>query len=136
MRHLLHVSALVAGLLTGGHALAAGGDPSGLWLTETGDSKVKLSRCGSGYCGTLVSVAGKGLDANNPDPALRSRSVVGVQIVNAATATSDGYEGTLYDPKDGKTYSGSLKMTGPDSLTVSGCVMSVFCKRQTWKRVK
>ena len=59
-----------------------------------------------------------------------------MQIVNASAATADGYEGTLYNPKDGKTYSGSLKLTGPDSLMVSGCVMSVFCKRQTWKRVK
>ncbi|GJD56438.1 DUF2147 domain-containing protein [Methylobacterium dankookense] len=136
LRPLIHASALLASLLAGGLAQAAGGDPSGIWLTETGDSKVRLARCGSGYCGTLVSVAGKGVDANNPDPALRTRSVVGVQIVNAANATSDGYEGTLYNPKDGKTYSGSLKMTGPDTLVVSGCVMSVFCKRQTWKRVK
>ena len=136
LRTLLRASALLAGLATGSLAHAAGGDPSGVWLTETGDSKVRLSRCGAGFCGTLISVAGKGLDANNPDPALRTRSVVGVQIVNAANATSDGYEGTLYNPKDGKTYSGSLKMTGPDTLVVAGCVMSVFCKRQTWKRVK
>ncbi|MGV7030070.1 DUF2147 domain-containing protein [Methylobacterium symbioticum] len=136
LRPLIHASALVASLLAGGIAQAAGGDPSGIWLTETGDSKVRLARCGAGFCGTLVSVTGKGLDANNPDPALRTRSVVGVQIVNAASATSDGYEGTLYNPKDGKTYSGSLKMTGPDTVVVSGCVMSVFCKRQTWKRVK
>jgi uncharacterized protein (DUF2147 family) len=136
LRPLIHASALVASLLAGGIAQAAGGDPSGIWLTETGDSKVRLARCGAGFCGTLVSVTGKGLDANNPDPALRTRSVVGVQIVNAASATSDGYEGTLYNPKDGKTYSGSLTMTGPDTVVVSGCVMSVFCKRQTWKRVK
>lgn len=136
LRPLIHASALLAGLFAGGLAQAAGGDPSGVWLTETGDSKVHLTRCGSGYCGTLVSVSGKGLDDKNPDPSLRTRSVVGVQIVNAPNAIADGYEGTLYNPKDGKTYSGSLKLTGPDNLVVSGCVMSVFCKRQTWKRVK
>ncbi|MGU3537819.1 DUF2147 domain-containing protein [Methylobacterium sp. A54F] len=111
-----------------------GGDPAGLWLTETGDSKVRLARCGAGYCGTIASTSGKGLDSNNPDPNLRGRSVVGVQIVNAARQTADGYEGTLYNPKDGKTYSGTLKLTGPATLEVAGCVMSVFCKRQTWKR--
>ena len=31
---------------------------------------------------------------------------------------------------------GSLKLTGANSLEVAGCVMSVFCKRQTWTRVK
>ena len=127
---------LLALCLAAGLAQAqTGGDPAGIWLTETGDSKVRLSRCGSGYCGTIVSTAGKGLDANNPDPALRGRSVVGVQIVNATSATADGFSGTLYNPKDGKTYSGTLKMTGPNAVEVSGCVMSVFCKRQTWKRV-
>ncbi|TXM64155.1 DUF2147 domain-containing protein [Methylobacterium sp. WL120] len=128
--------ALVALCLAGGGAQAQkAADPAGIWLTETGDSKVRLSRCGAGYCGTIVSTTGKGLDANNPDPALRTRSVVGVQIVNATSASGDGYSGTLYNPKDGKTYSGSLKMTGPNAIEVSGCVMSVFCKRQTWKRV-
>lgn len=110
-------------------------EPAGTWLTQTGDSKVRLARCGSGYCGTIISTSGKGLDENNPDPALRGRSVVGVQIVNAGNATADGFEGTLYNPKDGKTYSGSLKMTGANTVEVSGCVMGVFCKRQTWKRV-
>ncbi|WP_375464819.1 DUF2147 domain-containing protein [uncultured Methylobacterium sp.] len=122
-------------LASGAARAQVAGDPAGIWLTETGDSRVRLSRCGAGYCGTLVSTAGKGLDANNPDPALRTRSVVGVQIVNAATATGDGYSGTLYNPKDGKTYSGSLRMIGPNAIEVSGCIMSVFCKRQTWRRV-
>lgn len=130
------VLALVAFYLAGGVAEAQkAADPSGIWLTETGESKVRLSRCGAGFCGTIVSTTGKGLDDNNPDPALRTRSVVGVQIVNATSASGDGYSGTLYNPKDGKTYSGSLKMTGPNAIEVSGCVMSVFCKRQTWKRV-
>lgn len=132
-RSTLRAAGWLAVLLTAGAGHAAG-DPSGVWVTETGDSKVRLARCGAGYCGTLVSVAGKGLDANNPDPALRGRSVVGVQIVNAPNASGDGYAGTLYNPKDGKTYSGTLKMTGPNTVEVSGCVMSVFCKSQTWKR--
>lgn len=127
---------LAALLLSGLPATAQkAGDPAGVWLTQTGESKVRLSRCGGGYCGVIVSTSGKGIDDQNPDPALRTRSVVGVQIVNAASASGDGYEGTLYNPKDGKTYSGSLKMTGPSTIEVSGCVMGVFCKRQTWKRV-
>ena len=134
-RSTLRAAGLLAALLTAGAGHAAG-DPSGLWVTETGDSKVRLARCGAGYCGTLVSVAGKGLDANNPDPALRGRSVVGVQIVNAPNASGDGYAGTLYNPKDGKTYSGSLTPKGPDTVEVAGCVLSGICKRQTWRRMR
>jgi len=134
-RSTLRAAGLLAALLAAGPGHAAG-DPSGLWLTETGDSKVRLARCGAGYCGTLVSVSGKGLDANNPDPALRGRSVVGVQIVNAPNASGDGYAGTLYNPKDGKTYSGSLTPKDPDTVEVAGCVLSVICKRQTWRRMR
>jgi uncharacterized protein (DUF2147 family) len=110
-------------------------DPAGLWLTETGSSRVKITPCGGGYCGTIVSAPGKALDAKNPDPALRNRSVVGVQILNAQKADGSSYTGSLYNPNDGKTYSGALRLTGPNALEVSGCVMSVFCKRQTWTRV-
>ncbi|MDP4004440.1 DUF2147 domain-containing protein [Methylobacterium sp. NEAU K] len=116
-------------------ASARAADPAGLWLTETGSSRVRIASCGGGYCGTIVSAPGKGLDVKNPDPSLRSRSVVGVQILNAPHADGSGYSGSLYNPNDGKTYSGSLRLTGPNALEVSGCVMSVFCKRQTWTRV-
>jgi uncharacterized protein (DUF2147 family) len=126
--------AALAGVLLGGSAQAA--DPSGTWLTETGTSRVRIAPCGGGFCGTIVSAPGKGLDAKNPDPALRERSVVGIQILSAPQADGAGFSGTLYNPNDGKTYSGSLKLTGPSTLEVAGCVMSVFCKRQTWTRVK
>ncbi|GJD31369.1 hypothetical protein PMNALOAF_2624 [Methylobacterium adhaesivum] len=110
-------------------------DPTGLWLTETGDSKVRIARCGAGYCGTLASVSGPGLDSQNPDASLKNRKLVGVQIMNANRPKGDGFEGTLYNPKDGKTYAGSMTLKGANVVEVAGCVMSVFCKTQTWKRV-
>lgn len=112
-----------------------GGDPSGTWLTESG-SKVRVARCGSGYCGTLASTTGSGLDVNNPDPALKARKLVGVQILSTTSPTADGFEGTLYNPNDGKTYSGSMTPKGADHLAVSGCVLRVLCKSQTWTRVR
>lgn len=126
-------AALSATLACGG---ARADDLSGLWLTETGASRVRVAACGTGYCGTLASVPGKALDARNPDPALRSRSVVGVQIFEAPRTDGAGYAGSLYNPSDGKTYSGTMRLNGPNTLEVSGCVLSVFCKRQIWTRVK
>ncbi|MCJ2083306.1 DUF2147 domain-containing protein [Methylobacterium sp. J-090] len=121
--------------LTGTASAQKAPDPTGLWLTETGDSKVRIARCGDGYCGILASVSGPGLDAQNPDASLRGRSLIGVQIMNANRPKGDGFEGSLYNPKDGKTYAGSLTPKGPNVVEVAGCVMSVFCKTQTWKRV-
>nr|WP_238180554.1 DUF2147 domain-containing protein [Methylobacterium haplocladii] len=113
-----------------------GADPTGLWLTESRASQVRVARCGGGYCGTLVSVSGSGVDANNPDPALKSRKLVGVQILTAGTPSGDGFQGSLYNPTDGKSYSGSMTPKGPDRLEVSGCVLRVICKSQTWTRLK
>ena len=134
--HLILAVTLLAPLMMPAAASAQkAGDASGLWLTETGDSKVRLARCGGGFCGTIATTSGTGLDTNNPDASLRSRSLVGVRILNANAANADGYEGSLYNPKDGKTYSGTLKVKGPNAVEVAGCVMGVFCKRQTWTRV-
>ncbi len=128
--------ALCLGLSAGSALAQKAADPSGLWLTETKGSRVKIAPCGAGYCGTLASIGGGELDVNNPDPALRSRKLVGIQILDARTPASGSYEGSLYNPKDGKTYSGSLTPKGPDTLEVAGCVLGVLCKRQTWTRVR
>ncbi|MBD8909358.1 DUF2147 domain-containing protein [Methylorubrum zatmanii] len=120
-----------------GHAVAQKGpDLSGLWQTETAGSTVRIARCGGGYCGIIAATAGSGLDAQNPDPALRTRKLVGVQIMQASTPSGEGFEGSLYNPKDGKTYAGSLTPKGPDTVEVAGCVLSVLCKRQTWRRMR
>lgn len=111
-------------------------DPSGLWQTETGISRVRVATCGSGYCGTLAATGGAGLDSKNPNPALRERKLVGVRILEAGQRTSTGFEGTLYNPSDGKTYAGTLTPKTADTLEVSGCVLRVICKSQIWRRVK
>ncbi|HEV2542980.1 MAG TPA: DUF2147 domain-containing protein [Methylobacterium sp.] len=124
-------------LTSGGSALAQKApDLSGLWQTETAGSTVRIARCGSGYCGTIAATAGTGVDAQNPDPALRTRKLVGVQIMQAGTPSGAGFEGSLYNPNDGKTYAGSITPKGPDTVEVAGCVLSVLCKRQTWRRIR
>ncbi|WP_342151360.1 DUF2147 domain-containing protein [Methylorubrum sp. SB2] len=130
------LAALLFGTL-GGPALAQkAGDLSGVWQTETAGSTVRIARCGAGYCGTIAATPGPGLDSQNPDASLRSRKLVGVQIMQAGTPSGEGFEGSLYNPKDGKTYSGSLTPKGPDTVEVAGCVLSVICKRQTWRRMR
>ena len=135
--HALRRALALSALAWTGTALAQGAaDPSGVWVTEAGTSKVRIARCGGGYCGTLLSTGGSGLDNNNPDPALKGRKLVGVQILQAGTPGSGGYEGTLYNPNDGKTYSGSLTPKDANHVEVSGCVLRVLCKSQTWTRAK
>ena len=134
-RHMVAAALLSAASGTGAVAQKAA-DLSGVWQTETAGSTVRIARCGGGYCGTIAATAGSGVDAQNPDPALRSRKLVGVQIMQAGTPSGTGFEGSLYNPNDGKTYAGSLTPKGPDTVEVAGCVLSVLCKRQTWRRIR
>src|SRR5580704_1608103 len=60
-----------------------------------------------------------------------------VRITNCGGAlcgTPDQWSGNVYNASDGKTYSGSFTMTGPNTAELKGCVMSVICKTQTWTR--
>src|SRR5947208_483193 len=57
-------------------ANAQSGDPSGVWLTQAGDARVRVSKCGGGLCGVVVwlreplNSAGKPqVDDKNPNPA-------------------------------------------------------------------
>jgi uncharacterized protein (DUF2147 family) len=112
----------------------ANGDPSGIWLTQDKGSTVRISRCSRGYCGSIVNATKGAVDTNNPDLRLRTRPLEGLMILQAPTPTADGFEGQLYNPRDGKSYSGRLVVAGKDSLSVTGCVMGVFCRTQTWVR--
>jgi uncharacterized protein (DUF2147 family) len=130
------LTATLLGSLGGPVFAQKGADLAGLWQTENAGSTVRIARCGTGYCGMIAATPGPGLDAKNPDPTLRSRKLVGVQIMSAGTPSGEGFEGSLYNPNDGKTYAGSLTPKGVDTVEVAGCVLSVLCKRQTWRRMR
>ena len=124
---------------------ASAGDARGNWLTENGRAKVAIVNCGGALCGNIVGLrepndpaTGKPkTDANNSDAAKRARPMIGVQIVidMKPDRTADKWSGQVYNASDGKTYSGSFTMTGPDTADLKGCVM-IICKSQTWTRAK
>lgn len=111
-------------------------DMSGLWATSEPGATVRIARCGRGFCGSLASVGEGTVDVNNPNPALRNRRLVGLQVFAAGAPIPNGQDGTLYNPKDGKTYSGRLVMKGPNAIEVSGCVLGILCRSQNWSRLR
>jgi uncharacterized protein (DUF2147 family) len=115
-------------------AQAQSSDPSGTWLTQSGDTRVRIAKCGAALCGIIVSSTYQ-KDTNNSDPKLRERSMVGVQMISDIRPTGDGFSGQLYNPQDGKTYTGKLKVMSPTTLQLSGCVLGgLICRSQTWTR--
>ena len=111
-------------------------DLTGTWLTQSGETRIRIAPCGSALCGTVVWQKTPSKDINNPDPAKQSRAVVGIQMISGIKQSGAGeYAGQLYNFQDGKTYTGKLRASGPNALSLSGCVMGVICRSQTWTRV-
>lgn len=128
--------ALAAALLASLSLPAAAQDASGTWLTASGETRVRIAPCGGSLCGTIVWTKNAGAkDANNPKANLKGRNLVGINMITMKPAGDKKWSGTLYNPQDGKTYSGSLTQTGANSLSLSGCVAGIFCRSQTWTRV-
>lgn len=121
--------------------------PQGEWLTEGGKARVRIEPCAGRsdeLCGTIVwsyrpadAKPGPLVDVNNQDPALRSRPIVGLPLLQGFREEAPGRwsGGTIYDPEGGKTYKSKMRLAGPDRLEVEGCVL-FFCRGQTWTRVK
>ena len=128
-------------LLLSATAARAAPDVTGNWVTEEKTGLVSIVRCGQSLCGTVarVLVTRPGVrttDVKNPDPALRSRPLLGLRMLSGFTPAADGWEnGRIYDPKSGKSYRSHLKLNPDGSLKVSGCI-AFICKSQRWTRAR
>lgn len=109
---------------------------AGTWLSQSGETRIRIAPCGGSYCGTIVWTRRGGTDEKNPDAAKRSRSLVGVQMMYGVKPVGGGaYAGSLYNYTDGKTYSGKMRPKGASALELSGCVLGgMICRSQTWTR--
>lgn len=107
----------------------------GRWLTAEGKALVQIAACGQAMCGTIVRVLkptpGKPqVDANNPDPKLRTRAIAGITILTGLKAADDGWRGNIYDPESGRTYTARVWRAGA-GLKMEGC-WGVLCRTQDW----
>ena len=138
-------------LLTATTALGAGlKGILGIWNTEMGESKVAILECGEKLCGKIIwlknpvytdNLEGKlgttVIDNKNPDPALRSRPVVGLQILDGFTAEDDNTwaNGACYDPENGNTYRGKIHLAAPYRLELRGYIgIPLFGRSSVWTR--
>ena len=50
--------------------------------------------------------------------------------------SEERWKGEVYSPENGKMYSSSIWLTGPDKMRIEGCVFGgIFCGGQDWTRV-
>jgi uncharacterized protein (DUF2147 family) len=142
-RRFAFLVAVLAALygLPGAHA-QAGGEVTGVWLTQAGDAKVRVSRCGGGICGVVIwlrdpinPATGKPqVDDKNPNPALAKRPIIGLPLFRGMRPSGQNrWSGQIYNADDGNSYASNVSVSGPDALRVEGCV-GALCGGETWAR--
>ncbi|MGH8225892.1 MAG: DUF2147 domain-containing protein [Gammaproteobacteria bacterium] len=127
-------------------------DVLGVWTTPNGKSRVCISRAQDGsFAGKIIwlkqptypadyknkaLVGQPKVDIHNPDKKLRSRPVLGMDVLSGFTyspSDHDWRKGKCYDPDDGKTYTYRMWLESSDTLMVRGYVW-IFHKTQEWHR--
>jgi len=117
----------------------------GSWANPSGEDHILIYKHGNKYFGKLDWIkipndeTGKPkTDKNNPDEKLRTRPEWGLELLKDFSFNGDNvYEdGTIYDPKNGKTYSCKMTLEGT-SLKIRGYIgISLFGRSEIWTRVK
>ena len=111
---------------------------TGEWVSQDGKGIVTIAPCGKALCGHITRLTDKAktegptTDNNNPDPALRNRSLVGVQVLFDFKDQGDGkWQGKIYYPFQGRTYRAYISRNPGRSLKVQGCWL-VICRTVQW----
>ncbi len=144
MKNYLSIITFCFLLLTSSQTLAevANGDGIlGVWLNAEQDGYIKIYKKAKTFEGIVVGGVNPDdanrVDINNPDPARRNRSLLGLIILRGFdfNGTNRWTGGQLYDPNNGKTYQGSLELIDGDKLALRGYVgIPLFGRTENWTR--
>ena len=125
-------------------AAARADTPLGLW--DTGESHIEIYNCGEQLCGRIAALdepldadGNPKTDTENPDASLKGRPLLGMDLVAGFSRKSDKrwVGGTIYDPRDGKTYKCKMTLKKDGRLEVRGYVgVALFGKTVVWTRLE
>jgi uncharacterized protein (DUF2147 family) len=115
----------------------------GNWLTAEGKAILEIYKCDDRYCGRIVWLkepknedGTDKLDTNNPDPAKRTRTLLGLNLIwdFKHDKANRWASGKIYDPDNGKTYSCKMGLEN-DRLKVRGYIgVSLLGRTTVWTR--
>ena len=120
-------------------------DVVGKWKLEDGSAIVEVYQDGDVFNGKIVWLekpteadGSPAVDDNNPDANLRSRRILGLNMLSGLKKNGGEYSGgSIYDPGNGKTYNCSMKVEG-DVLKVRGSLdkRGLLGRTMDWFRVR
>ncbi|WP_304517657.1 DUF2147 domain-containing protein [Cecembia rubra] len=116
----------------------------GKWYNTEKDAIIEIFEEGGRYFGKVVwlkepIVNGKPvLDSNNADRSKRNKPILGLKLLEDFEFKSGIWEnGTIYDPRNGKTYSSTIKQKSERILEVRGFIgVSLIGRTVEWTRAE
>lgn len=117
----------------------------GVWKNGEGTGMIKISKNGEKYQGRIVWLkepndpeTGKPkLDKNHPDAENHTRAVLGLTNMWGFEYKGKNVwdDGKIYDPKNGSTYSCTIKLKDVNTLEVRGYIgVSLIGRTDVWTR--
>ncbi|MBK7310029.1 MAG: DUF2147 domain-containing protein [Bacteroidia bacterium] len=115
------------------------GDVVGNYLVPSKDGAIQIyEKAGKYYGKIILNKDPNKLDVNNPDKAKQSRKTLGLDILNDFVFDGDDTweKGTIYDPKNGKTYSCKITRLPNGDLNIRGFVgVSLLGRTETFTKL-
>jgi len=119
-------------------SLECGTSIYGAWVTNEGKSVVNIYDCEtSGICGDVVKFSGNAKYNELPaEIATPLSDETGPRVLSEFEAkSSNKFKGRIFNPRNGKSYKSTLKISEMGDLKVKGCLGPV-CQTKTWMRPK
>ena len=112
----------------------------GKYMVPSKDGAIQISESNGKYYGKIIlNKDASKLDLNNPDAEKQKRKVLGLNILNNFTFDSDDTweSGTIYDPKNGKTYSCKITQNQNGDLNIRGFIgFSLLGRSELFTKIK
>lgn len=116
---------------------------TGFWFNDVKDAKIEIFKATDGkYYGKIVWLKEPNRDGKpkvdkfNTNAKLKTRPIMGLNILSGFKKSGSTYEdGTIYDPKNGKSYSCKITPDGNNKLNIRGYVgISLLGRTTVWTR--
>jgi len=125
------VAALCAGVAHAGPL-----DVFGTFVTQKEGSHIRISDCGDGTpCGVIVWIDPASVSEGvTPETATDAKGdkILGLTMLEGFRQKANGWTGgTIYNPKEGKTYGSKIRLLEDGVLEVKGCIGPI-CQTQLW----
>ena len=115
----------------------------GVWLTENGEGWIEF-RMQDGIPAGLIAGSPQDPDRlkppdfadKNPDPELRDRPLLGLQIIHSLRQSKNGkWKGRIYNPNSGNTYKCTFTLVDDNTLKPRGYKgISLLGGTEVWTR--